>query len=109
MDDDIKINIITQGAPDVNCAYAVCRGENIIALYIDMHSKYCDVSGTTTDNQCPALFITAYLRSLHLKNGVRPDKETYVSLPEFKGYEIFSYSVARYSIAVCLVKRECFE
>lgn len=102
----IKINIIEQGAPNVNEAYIFCHDENMVALYVDMDSKYCEVSGITEDTDGnPAFFIASNEHSLYLSEN-DPEQETFISFPEFNDYTVFSCSAARYTIAVCLVKKE---
>jgi hypothetical protein len=99
-----RINVIEQGAPLVNEGTFHRRGKSVVALEIDLHSKYCQVMATYSADGAPGVIIGATKRSLHLLKGMPRRKETTIEFPNFVGWYIWCASIGRYSLSVCLVK-----
>jgi hypothetical protein len=112
-----KIKVARQGAPIISNKNAsiVSMHEDIIALTIDMKSKYCKVGSTGSvstnwdklENQLnfiPTINISSTEDSLYLKKGKDLDEDTEISFPEFPNYNVFSTDCGRYSINVTLIK-----
>lgn len=99
------IKIITQGGPILNEGRVVAHGKNISAIEIDMHSKRCEIMAESkTEDGAPAIWLSGD-NALHLKKGLEK-KPTEVAFPGFKGWQIFSADVSRYTFRVCFVRDE---
>lgn len=98
------MKIYEQGHPAVNEAVIQATGENVVAILIDMKSKYCTISGITQEEDgAPSFYISAEDNSLYLnKEATSPD--TLVGFPEYKGWTVFAVNCSRYTITVCLIK-----
>lgn len=100
----VKIKIDHQGGPRVNMGYVEASGPRIAAIVIDLHSKRCEVYSTGCDDcGCPVIDVIGGSEGLHLKKGVE-DRLTEVSFPGFKGFSVFSASITKYTLWVCLTK-----
>lgn len=98
--------IIQQGAPVINSGYIVEQSENLIAIEIDMKSKYCEVALFThkdPENIC-GLMIGTNEDSLNLKEDAAKDTYTEIEFTNFKGFRIFAANIGRYMLSVCLIK-----
>jgi hypothetical protein len=103
---DVKYAVLEQGSPVISSAYYIEKKPTIVAIEIDLRSKYCEVSASGSDSSGPFLAISACKESIKLNELVERDAETIISLPEFVGWETFSISVARYSVKICLIKED---
>lgn len=99
----LQVRIDTQGAVDVNYGVVYKKARNVVALEIDLYSKYCEVTciGTLVG---PVLGLSAGKNSMHLKKGAHRDDTTYIELPEFVGWDVWSASISKYSLFVCLTR-----
>ena len=97
----VKIAIKQQGAPRVNNGCVAVGAESIKALEVDMHSKYCNISATT-GGDIPGVMISEDENSLHLHKTKKGD--TWIEFPQFKGWTVWSASIGRCTLYVCLVK-----
>lgn len=98
--------VIQQGAPVINGGCIIERSENLIAIEIDMKSKYCEVGLFThedPENVC-GLMIGANEDSLNLKEGIDKDTYTEIKFPNFKGFSVFAANLGRYTLSVCLIR-----
>lgn len=100
------IYIKLQGAPILsdNQGYIVTRGKNIVAIEVDLQSKYCDIDYTISgsDGEC-GIGIIATKESLYL-NEKRKDVCTEIYFPEFSGWTIWASNLSRYTLYVCFIK-----
>ena len=96
-------SIKAQGGPRVNAGNIVAEGKNVVALSVDLHSKYCEVGWVGSDKGTPIVGITRTERSLGLEKG-KKDQVTELIFPTFKGWEVWSANCSRYTLRVCLVK-----
>jgi len=107
---EIKIKIGRQGAPIVNKGWIVAKSKNIVVAEIDMKSKYCKIGGYYTDygdgREYDSLFIEATDDALYLSKKCEEFDETKISFPKYEGWEIYCANIARYTLRVCLVRRE---
>ncbi len=102
---NIKIKVIQQGAPIVNTGWVVESGKNIVALYVDLKSKYCEVSSSFSgSNGDCGVSLKATERSLHLNEEVEKEDFTSIVFSDYKGWDVFAYYLGRYTLNVCLVK-----
>jgi hypothetical protein len=104
--DKIKLEIPVQGAPIVNYAHVCEVGENIVAIEIDMMSKYCEVDAFVGGSvgEC-GIYIGTNSHSLKLNKNVVSSAPTLVEFPQFNGWHVFSAHIGRYNVSVCLIKR----
>ncbi len=92
----IEIKISLQGEPVVNEGWVKAEGENVIALEIDMETKYCEVDSLVFGG-VPGIIIAANSDE-SLKN------PTWIEFPEYPEYRIWSAQIFRYTLCVCLIK-----
>ena len=104
---EIKYTIEQQGAPVISSVYTTIIHDNIIALEIDMKSKYCEIGGhvSTSEGYC-GIMIDAIKSSLYLDESKDKDMFTSIMFTEYKGWSIYCADVGRYTIRVVLVKDE---
>lgn len=101
----IRFVIQKQGGPVLNGGSLVAAGKDVAAVTIDMKSKRCEVAGESlTDDGIPVIWIDGAI-ALHLKEGLESE-HTEVAFPDFKGWEIFSAHVCRYTLRICFVRYE---
>ena len=101
----MKIKIIYQGKPivDTDSVHIKAESNGIIAVEVDMKSKYCAVSGHATDNENdPVVMITYTDRSLFLDD-IKVGS-TDISIVGYKGWAIFTSEITRYTLRICLIK-----
>lgn len=105
--DDVNYTISHQGAPLVNRGYIKEVGKNIVAMEIDLGSKYCEaIFSLYEDNGTTGVVLCATERSLHLNEKTTRDDITTIVFPDFIGWDVFVCEVARYTLSVCLIKKE---
>lgn len=100
MNAETPITIIQQGAPRVNVAWIKASSETVAAIFVDLHSKRCDIDDL--DGQIRIRAIPEI--SLHLDDAKPVNSETVIAFPEFAGWEVFLAEISRYTLRVCLVK-----
>jgi hypothetical protein len=103
----IRCAVKHKGAPIVNGGYVREIGKNIVALEIDLKSKYCEVSCSFggSDETC-GVYINANERSLHLNKYVKRDEPTALEFTDFVGWDVFACGIGRYTLSVCLIRKE---
>lgn len=100
----VKIKVFMQGKVVVNSGIVYKQGKNVVALEIDLKSKYCEVCMITGGSEGQVgLVIGPTPRSLYLNRRYKRE-ETWVEFPEFKGWNIWAADIARYTLRVCLIK-----
>lgn len=97
---DIQFSIKQQGKPAVNSAMERLRQGSLVVIDIDMHSKYCNVAGTSGNS----VFIEAREHALHLTE--KDDPLTWVEFPDYEGWSFVASSCGRYTITVVLMANE---
>ena len=100
----IKIDITNQGAPVINSGIIYKKSKDIVLIEIDLKSKYCNEVAYVGDKY-PGISISAIKESLYLKEDVDKDEPTIIKFPEFEGYYIYASTSGRYTINLCLLKR----
>lgn len=102
---DTNIEITYQGPVRVNAAHIHKAREDVVCIYIDMHSKYavvdCSISG---EGDPPAIFMSANKRTLHVDESKSMDESTCIEFTDYPGWRVFAADVSRYAVAVCLVR-----
>ena len=103
----IRCAVKHKGAPIINGGYVHEIGKNIVALEIDLKSKYCEVSCSFggSDGTC-GVYINANERSLHLNEKVNRDEPTVIEFTDFVGWDVFACGIGRYTLRVCLTRKE---
>lgn len=103
----IRCAIKHQGAPIINDGYVREIGKNIVALEIDLRSKYCEVSFSFggSDGTC-GMYVNANERSLHLNEKVKRDEPTEIEFTDFVGWDVFACGIGRYTLSVCLIRKQ---
>ena len=83
----------------------VAAGDNVAAIEIDMKSKRCGVfAESATEDGIPIIWLEGS-SGLYLTEGLE-DEATEVTFPAYKGWDIFSTHVCRYTFRVCFVRRD---
>jgi hypothetical protein len=94
----IKINVVTQGAPLINVGSVYKQGDDVVALEIDLYTKYCSI-GATTGGNLPGLIIDSPECSAECEEL----PSTFIEFPEFAGWRVWCAAIGRYTLSVCLV------
>lgn len=100
---ELEIKINQQGAPRVNAGAVYRSGADVVALEIDLHSKYCEVVATGGSN-APQIFIGTNESSLHLDETKDRNESTAIEFPQFVGWSVWATTIGRYTLAVCLTR-----
>ena len=105
--DVVKIKLKNRGEPVINRGVIREVNENLIAIEIDLKSKWCEVSCTTGGNgDIIGIYIDATTKSTNLRKGAKVDEPTVIDLPDFTGWDVFTCHVSRYTLRICLIKSE---
>lgn len=100
----MNFEITEQGKPIVDACDVQAQGDNVIALRVDLRSKYCETSGFISDHDgTPGVFIIPTDCSLYLSENA-DQEETCITFPELKGWRVWSANIGRYTLAVCLIR-----
>ena len=100
----IDISIVEQGAPIVENGIVCRKGKTVVALSLNLRSKYCTVAAKWGGSDAiPGIFIEATDESLYLDT-TKKGADTFIEFPEYKGWSVHAAVVARYTLSVCLVK-----
>lgn len=104
--DAIRCTIKHKGAPIINEGRVLEIGKNIVALEIDLKSKYCEVSCSFggSGGTC-GVYVNANKRSLHLNEKVNRDEPTAIEFTDFVGWDVFACGIGRYTLSVCLTRK----
>jgi hypothetical protein len=100
----VTLDIVSQGAPVVNDGYIHAAGADIVAIYIDLKSKRCEVVATGGGDGIPSVWVGANEESLHLNQDADRASMTEIAFPEYDGWDVFSATCSRYTLAVCLTR-----
>lgn len=100
---ELIINIVTQGAPVINTGGVYAKGDDVVALEIDMSSKNCKVSATS-GGDLPGIYIDATERSLSLDPTKSIEDSTFIEFPQYAGWDVWCNSISKYTLSVCLVR-----
>ena len=93
---------IQKGSIKVIRAYKVASGPRLVAIEVDLKSKHAVYAGLYWGDKGGQILLEADENTLWTDK--RYKKETYISFPEYTGWEFHSHSVSRYTLSVCLVK-----
>ena len=105
MIEEVKFEISMQGAPRMSHTYIAKQADGIVAFYLEMHSKRCEIVAMGSDaDETPVIDISAGDHGLHLDESKPKDAITEVRFPDFKGWSIHSTSSGRYTIAICMIR-----
>lgn len=104
----MRMEIEIQGKPRISDVGLTVRVStpDIVAVEIDMSSKWCEVDGTYTDGDVFGIEIVAGIMSQHLDD----TKESQVTLVKFPDmldtdWELFTAQGGRYTIRVVFIKK----
>ena len=101
----VELRVGQQGAPIINAASIYKQSDEMVAIEIDLVSKYCDIEATGGGDSGPCILFGATERSLYL---LEEDRDVLTEV-FFEGYgfdwEIFAASCSRYTAQVVLIKR----
>ena len=97
----IDLHVRHKGAPIVNHGFLLRNTPKLVALEIDLKSKYCEVVCTTGgDGEAPGLHIGATNRSLNLNKKVKRDEPTAIDFKGYDGWDIFAADIFSYTLRV---------
>ena len=105
----IEMVVIHQGAPKVNHAYIEKGYEDMIAVGVDLRSKYCVVDAIGGDEECPEIFIGTTNESIDLNGNVDRNEPTLIKFPSLSGYRIWCDSISRYTLRICFIKKSKYD
>ncbi|MCO8325956.1 hypothetical protein ABEG10_23170 [Burkholderia cenocepacia] len=103
--EEVKFEIGMQGAPRVSHTYIAKQADGIVAFFLEMHSKRCEIvcMGSDADGT-PIVDIEAGEHGLHLDESKPKDSFTEVRFPDLKGWSVHSTGSGRYTIAICMIR-----
>ena len=101
--DLVNIEILDQGCVKVNDGYVVKKCENIVAISVDLDTKYAEILMSSNHNNIE-LYLCATDTTLNLLEDKDKDSSTAISFPHYKGWKLFAADIHRYTLAVCLIK-----
>jgi hypothetical protein len=109
VNDDVGITVLIPGAPVVNHGLVVAEGPGVVAIAIDMQSKYCILEATgsthnTNGEEIPSVTIGAQEGSQYLEPKAPKGDSTEIAFPDYVGYKVFCADMGKYSLSVCLIK-----
>ena len=93
---------LEQGEIIVNDGYETPVECKVIVF--DIASKYAEVLAVGSDDECPTVILWATASTLKLDES-KKGQPTEIKLPDYKGWDILTASVGRYSLTVVLEKR----
>lgn len=99
------MRVVNEGAIVVNhCSPYPSSG--IVALCIDLEQKYSEIVATGSTGEIPCIVIGANEHTIGFGKGADRSKTTEIEFPEFSGWFVFCAEISKYTLSVCLVKRE---
>lgn len=100
-----SFTIVEQGAPIVNRALIVESVAGIVAIELDLRSKYCEVGQNyDEDGEC-GIYIYANENSVSLNEKFSIDNPTIITFPQYKKWKVFiSGNAGKYTMRLCLLK-----
>lgn len=105
---EVNLEVTRQGAPIVNhgLVYAGSIEAGIVALHVDLRTKYCIIISTGSDEGVPIIDVQATDRTppTHLDPTKDCDSLTEIAFPEYRDWSFFSSDIGRYSMRITLVK-----
>ena len=102
----VEVKIDSQGAPMVDHGWIEQDGEKVVAIGIDMQSRCCEISATGADEDIPIVAIEAGESSWQLDPDKNRDELTCISLPEYKGWDVWVAHIQKSLLTLCLIKGE---
>ena len=110
-----KIEIAVQGVPvPTDEAWVVTRHEDIALVVLDIQTKWCVLSATSSvfDKESklytPCVHISPTDRAMQIvedRDMTDDDMDTEIAFPDFKGWDIAVSDCQRYTLSVCFTKR----
>ncbi|MBU9534604.1 hypothetical protein KTE49_29665 [Burkholderia multivorans] len=102
---EIRFEISMQGAARVSHTYIARQAKGIVAFYLEMHSKRCEIIAMGSDaDGTPVIDIEAGEYASHLDESNPKDSLTEIRFPDFKGWSVHSTASGRYTIAICMIR-----
>jgi hypothetical protein len=98
---EVKMNV-QKGTIKVKRAYKVAGGPRLVAIEVDLKSKHAVYGGLMWSERGGEILLDADENTCYADK--RYKKDTYISFPEYKGWEFHSHSVSKYTLSICLVK-----
>ena len=99
----VKVDI--QGAPRIaGNARILRRGDGVVAIEVNMPSKYCVKGGyIISGHEPPKIIIDANECTLYVDETKDRSKSTIISFPRWPGWTVLCADISRYTLLVCLV------
>lgn len=100
-----KIHIAQQGAIRVNAAQLYKERDEVVCIYVDLHSKRAEFIGSREgDDTAPSVYLGANEETLYLDESFPRESWTEIRFSDYIGWRIFATEgPSRYTLAVCLV------
>lgn len=103
----IKTSFIVteQGAPIVNSAVIVEAIAGMVAIQIDLRSKYCEVGQNYDENGECGIYIYANENSVSLNEKFSIHNPTIITFPDYKNWKVFiAGNAGKYTMRLCLLR-----
>jgi len=102
---DFKIEVKEQGAPIVGQGYIFKKYDDLVAVGINMESKYCTIDSIGGSSEgIPQIIIGTNRSSVGLDSSKNRGDLTVIDFPDFKHWVLWSAHISKYVLSVCLVK-----
>lgn len=95
---------VRAGAVQVNNAYYFAKGEEVIAVGIDLKSKYANKFATGSDGNHEQIFLSADENTLEIAKGKTIDDVTVITFVGLTVWSLWSCDVSRYTAHLCFTK-----
>ncbi len=99
---DSPFVISLQGAAQAN--HGVVYDGELIAIYIDLKSKYCKVDTWGSDDDVPMVMIlvSEHTPEHHILMGTQADDFTQIDFPDYRGWKVMMADCSKYTLRVVL-------
>lgn len=95
---------VLHGSVKVNSYAIIKRSKDLIAIEIDLATKYCELACTTSSSGCiPGVILDRTKHTLYFDPKKR-NISTEIEFEEFKGWTVWSSNASRYSVRLCLIR-----
>ena len=91
-----------QGAVRVNHAAIYKQTSDTALILVDLHSKYCVIDATGSDDRGPSIFVGTNKNSLNLHKTRKGLTE--ILFPAFKGWYVWCCQLQKYTVSICMMK-----
>lgn len=102
---DLPLHIEHQGPVRVNTAFAAYANDDVMLVYVDLHSKRAVLCMTGTDARGPCIYLSANEHTLHIDETADRESFTIVIFTSLPGWSVFcADGPGRYTVSLALIR-----